>query len=66
MSERRRIWLLVFPSYAVARFAWLLLYRGSWQMNFELASHVLIVPAVQIAVLELLRVVMSRRPRTNP
>ena len=65
MSERRRLWAIVFLSYAVGRLAFLSLFRGGWQMNGELASHLLLVPIVQIAALESLRMVMPGRGRTG-
>jgi hypothetical protein len=65
MSERRRIWATVFLGYAAGRLALRMLFRDGLQMNVDLASHFLLVPLVQIAALESLRMVVSRRGRTD-
>ena len=64
MTERRRVWFALFLSYAAGRLALLLLFRGGWQMNVDMATHLILVPLVQIAALESLRMV-SRRGRTE-
>jgi hypothetical protein len=55
-SERARIWLLVLISYGIGRLGVRVLVYGTWSITPELAVQLLIVPAAEIACLELARV----------
>jgi hypothetical protein len=61
MASRARVWLLVISTYGLARLAVHVLVGGSWTINLELRTHMLVVPIAQLLVLEVLGRVLRKR-----
>ena len=67
MKKAASLWLLVAVSYLTARYAVRVLTGGIWTIDRELLAHIAIVPASQVAVLELLRrTIKLRLPWRQP
>jgi hypothetical protein len=61
MSNRFRLWALLTLTYALVRLTLRLLVIGAFAITPELLLHLALVPAAQLAVIEIVRVA-RRRP----
>jgi hypothetical protein len=64
VSRRLSLFFLLASSFVVARTAVALAFAGTLGLQRDLVGHVVLVPALQLATLELLRIALSRRAET--